>query len=336
MANSAPAQDTCGVYLAEGRFGMEVPMKKNLQSSFQSRQYMLSRDFELYYYSDINMKAVAPHSHGYYEFYIFLDGDMSICVGGSTQRLTVGDIILIPPGTAHYPVVHNPSIPYRRFIFWIGRQFFDHLLSLSPDYGYAAECSRHSGKYVFHFDPFSFNALQARVIELLEELRFERFGKEEQIALSVRELVLFLNRKIYEAENPASQKSGQELYENVLSYIENNIDGELTLDEIADALFVSKYHIAHIFKQNFGLPVHRYIIKKRLSMSRNAILSGADITRTCLQCGFRDYSAFFRAFKKEYGLSPSEFARKFRQKEQGRQEVEDGGRRPPGASAAAP
>ena len=55
-------------------------MKKNLKSKFQRRQYMLSRDFEIYYYSDSHMENVDSHMHDYYEFYFFLEGDVSILV----------------------------------------------------------------------------------------------------------------------------------------------------------------------------------------------------------------------------------------------------------------
>ena len=53
-------------------------MKKNLQTKFSSRQYMLSGDFEIYYYCDRELKKVESHVHDYYEFYFFLEGDVSI------------------------------------------------------------------------------------------------------------------------------------------------------------------------------------------------------------------------------------------------------------------
>ena len=45
-------------------------MKKNLKTQFLTRQYMLSRDYELYYYSDSHMANVDSHTHDYYEFYL--------------------------------------------------------------------------------------------------------------------------------------------------------------------------------------------------------------------------------------------------------------------------
>ena len=79
------------------------------------------------------------------------------------------------------------------------------------------------------------------------------------------------------------------------------------MEDIAGALFVSKYHIAHVFKAQIGLSIHQYILKKRLNLCKGSIASGTDITMACTQCGFDDYSSFYRAFKKEYGMSPKEF-----------------------------
>lgn len=47
-------------------------MAKKLETRFQTRQYMLSKDFEIYYYNDHTLSKVELHSHDYYEFYFFL------------------------------------------------------------------------------------------------------------------------------------------------------------------------------------------------------------------------------------------------------------------------
>ena len=67
-------------------------MKKNLQTAFSTRQYMRSKDFEIYYYSDLGLSPVDSHSHDYYEFYFFLEGNVNISINGpppprQTRRL---------------------------------------------------------------------------------------------------------------------------------------------------------------------------------------------------------------------------------------------------------
>ncbi len=47
-----------------------------------------------------------------------------------------------------------------------------------------------------------------------------------------------------------------------MDYIEEHLDEELTLEKLAGEFFVSKYYIAHIFKENIGLSIHQYIMKK--------------------------------------------------------------------------
>ena len=62
-----------------------------------------------------------------------------------------------------------------------------------------------------------------------------------------------------------------------------------------------------MFKENVGLSIHQYITKKRLSLCQEAIRSDTNITEVYQAYGFGDYSSFYRAFKKEYGISPKEY-----------------------------
>ncbi|MDK2808133.1 MAG: hypothetical protein PWP24_867 [Clostridiales bacterium] len=280
-------------------------MKDKLRSEFHKRQYMLSKDFELYYYSDRYLKQVENHKHDYYEFYFFLEGEVSLVIEGRPHTLQPGDMVLIPPGIFHYAKLSGQQTRYRRFVFWITKEYCNRLMEISPAYGYLFQQVLLSKTYIFHHDVIVFNRIQAKLIQIMEETQGTPFGKEEKIALSIRDLILSLNRLVYEKNHKGTSKEGASLYESLISYIENHLEEELSLETIAKAFYVSKYHIAHVMKQNMGISLHQYIMKKRLLQCREAILSGQSIKEAYLMSGFREYSSFFRAFKKEFGVAPA-------------------------------
>lgn len=282
-------------------------MKKNLQSSFSTRQYMLSRDYEIYYYNDFTLSKVEDHVHDYYEFYFFLEGNVSMVIGGEKFSMHPGDIILIPPGIRHHADICDQKLPYRRFVFWISEAYCNSLLSVSQDYVYLMQYVKISREYVFHTDVITFNTIQSKVFALIDEMHSGRFGREAKMSLCVNDLILHLNRIVHEQKYVKSEREEQSLYRSLTDYISENLEGDLSLENLARQFYVSKYHIAHVFKENVGISVHQYITKKRLAACREAMLGNASITDTYLMFGFGDYSSFYRAFKKEYGISPREF-----------------------------
>lgn len=138
-------------------------------------------------------------------------------------------------------------------------------------------------------------------------MRSDHFGKEAKIPLCVDDLVLHINRLVYDQNAPKKKSADSSLYQLLLTYIEEHLDEDLSLGKLADEFYVSKYHIAHVFKDNTGISIHQYITKKRLELCREAIQSKMNIKEAYQMFGFGDYSSFYRAFKKEYGISPKDF-----------------------------
>ena len=78
-------------------------MKRKLRSEFNSRQYMLSQDFELYYYSDLHFSSVGLHSHPYTEVYLFCEGEVDMEIEGRRRALRPGELLVLPPETRAFP-----------------------------------------------------------------------------------------------------------------------------------------------------------------------------------------------------------------------------------------
>lgn len=281
-------------------------MKRSLQSQFQTRQHMLSESFELYYYNDRNLSKVDWHSHDYYEFYFFLEGDVELQVGSQSYRVQEGDIILILPAQMHRLLNHSQSVPYRRFVFWISEEYCAHLRELSADYVYLIDYTKANQDYRFHTTRITCNEIQSKLLRILEEMQDDRFGRSAQLVLFVNDLILHLSRLVYTEHHPA-QTAGHSLYQQIALFIEEHLDEDLSLLRLSEEFFVSRYHIAHVFKDNLGMSIHQYITKKRLARCRQAILGSQSITEVYETYGFGDYSSFYRAFKKEYGISPRDF-----------------------------
>ncbi|HTG33349.1 MAG TPA: AraC family transcriptional regulator [Thermoanaerobaculia bacterium] len=84
----------------------------------------------------------------------------------------------------------------------------------------------------------------------------------------------------------------------------------LRLDDVARALHVSTYHLCRLFKQETGVPIHRYLNRLRLMEALEPLAQGdTDLSMLALDLGFSSHSHFTAAFRKEFAMSPSEVRR---------------------------
>ncbi|MCD8090014.1 MAG: AraC family transcriptional regulator [Clostridiales bacterium] len=275
--------------------------------SFIWRQQINSTDFEAFYYRDINLGNIEPHKHNHYELYFFLEGNVKYAVGDQRCDLKPGDFIMIPPNTVHYPETIDEDYPYRRFVLWIHKDLMDLFASYSKSFSFGMDFTKNDSRYFYHLEYIQFNELFSNLLDLWQEYNDERVFKKETCVVHIMMILLKISRIIYEEQNEVASVPQKELYNMILDYINTNIAKPLTLDSIARHFFVSKYYVSHIFKDNLGVSLHQYIIKKRLNACRDAIAAGEPITSVAEKFGFPDYTGFYRAFKKEYGISPKEF-----------------------------
>ena len=232
---------------------------------------------------------------------------MTMVIGEKPYALQSGDVIVIPPGIDHRVLLTDPEKPYRRFVLWLTPAYLMALEKRSPDYGYLLRRSAEQGRYVYRFDLPTFNALRTRLFTLLDEIHADRFARETAIDLSISDLLLYLGRTVYEQEQRRDRKEQLSRYEAITQYVDEHLDEHLSLDTLARQFYLSKYYLVHLFRENTGLSVHQYILKKRLAACCDAMRGGAAVGEVCRQWGFGDYSAFYRAFRKEYGMSPSAY-----------------------------
>lgn len=280
---------------------------KRIRSDFNSRQYMLAEDFELYYYSDVNFQNVGSHSHAYYEVYLFSEGCVDMVIDGKTCSLRAGDMIIMPPQTMHRAIIKNREVPYQRFVFWVSKNYCERLSKESEDYLYLFQYAEKEKEYVYHLNLLDFNGIRGKLSALLEELHTNRFGRDTQIDLSVRDLILTLNRMIYQQKHPMTRRENLSSYQAITEYISNHLEEDLSLDALSREFYLNKYYIGHLIQENTGVSLHQYILKKRLAACCDAMLGGQTIGACCAKYGFLNYSSFYRAFRKEYAMSPSEF-----------------------------
>ena len=78
------------------------------------------------------------------------------------------------------------------------------------------------------------------------------------------------------------------------------------MDELAEQAYLSRYHFMRLFKAQTGSTVHAYVRQKRLLYAARLIREGESAARAAAESGFSDYSAFHRAFRESFGISPGQ------------------------------
>ncbi len=94
------------------------------------------------------------------------------------------------------------------------------------------------------------------------------------------------------------------------SYLASRLGERITLDDVARAMHASPFHLARVFRQRTGMPVHCYLIRLRLRASLERLADGAnDLTVLALEFGFSSHGHFTDSFRREFGRTPSDVRR---------------------------
>lgn len=92
-----------------------------------------------------------------------------------------------------------------------------------------------------------------------------------------------------------------------INYINDNINKRITVKEIADECRISADYLSHLFKKETGSSLSSYILRQKLEISKTLLWEGYDNSKICYALSFCSQSHFISSFKKEYGMTPTEF-----------------------------
>ena len=148
--------------------------------------------------------------------------------------------------------------------------------------------------------------LVKELIAVIEQQNSTSFGADLTAENHIINTLTLLGAH-YLKNRQAKQAEQSKIISRAIEYISEHLTEPITLDDISSSLFTNKYYFAHLFKEETGVSPHSYILKKRLLLSKELIEQGHPITEVYQRCGFADYTHFFRAFKKEFDLTPKQY-----------------------------
>ena len=273
------------------------------QPNYEQRGY-LHEEFRLFHLRGPMEETVDWHYHTFHKIIVFLSGSASYGIEGRTYPLQPGDMVLVSRGCIHRPEA-APGAPYERMILYISPEF---LRQNSTDGCELETCfSLARTQFDFVVRPGT------RKKELLDILRaLERacavpdFGQALLAKGLFWQFLVQLIRGMRAHDLSYAQPGAEdEKIVAILRYLSAHLTENISIDDLAARFFISKYHMMRRFRAETGYTIHNYLITKRLLLARELIAGGMPVTQACYACGFGDYSAFSRAYRRQFGQPPS-------------------------------
>lgn len=270
------------------------------------RQMPPGREFEAYHFSAQYMHPVVYHSHPFFEIYFFISGHNRIVVEGLDVELSKGDALIFPPGVMHRNIQMDALAPYERFYLYATRDFLNAISTVDYDIPETLEKMTRDDRYCFHIEKSNLDGLILLTDQVIKgsELQTpsDRLINRFQFSTLLIQALSMMTSVDVIPQSDYSRGMG-----DLIRYINLHATEPLSLDDLADVFHVNKYYLLREFKSYTGISVHQYIIIRRIQVSQQMIRHGTKPKEACFQCGFTDYSSFYRSFRARVGMSPEQY-----------------------------
>ena len=254
--------------------------------------------------SDIKNAPAEYHheTHSQFEILYLVDGEIKYKIEGEEYLVKKGDVIFVSPNEIHSLKIVGGD-KYERIVVMFDLDNLTQILSV--------------GNLSLDREIFS-NVKGYRVIpkELLNLTDIKKIMSEIALAKDEKLLPLYVLTKIFslilELSKIFEKTDGgsyplrtDKTVQSAIEYIEQNIHTQLSLEQIASALFVSKSTLCHKFVKATGVSVNNYVNIKKIYHSAKLIKQGMGVLEASLAVGYTQYTTFYHNYKKILGVSPS-------------------------------
>lgn len=269
---------------------------------------MNSAQYEIYYKNNIPNIDHPLHYHDFYELYFHVQGKASYIINNKIYNLQTGDIVLIDKQQLHRAIIEDMTEKYVRYVIWMTRDCVSSLQSAGIDFIILFESPRK--KDVIRLPESLWQDMLASLQKLHREDSHPEEGSAFLVNAYLHEILILLNR--YSAREYVVHENSiknDTLVQKVMEYIDQHYSEPLSLDEIAQQFFLSKFYLMRKFKKHTGLTLMDYCRKKRLMKARELLLRNVAVSDVYKLCGFEDYSNFLKAFRSVYKMPPREYCK---------------------------
>ncbi len=244
------------------------------------------------------IKGTMPkmHYHDYYEIYYLISGERNHFVGDKFMTIKQGDLVVIPPETPH----KTGGLSGTRALICFNQEFLSKWLTLDAQ------------KELLSFFDKTFIRpdieRQNEILNVVNELeKASQNNDQPKIFSSLLKLLLLLKQ----SKTATSETSTSTLIlQKAMEYAQKNYSSITSLDEVANALFVSKYHLCHLFSKYVELSFNSYLTKIKLKNASERLVKTDDsISKIASDTGFSTSTYFCQVFKKEFGVTPLKYKR---------------------------
>lgn len=232
------------------------------------------------------------HSHSWMEIFRYVsDSRIEYLIGTHRYLLQKGDIICIPPGVCHQVLRFEPAdVPCVRDLIVVQQGFLTYI-----------DWNSQRDEYYLIRATDSMQKLMGALCDMcVKESQEQNLRWRDMLSGCVQILLAQILRR----EDLTIKAEADGLFERILSHIDANLNQKLTLGETAKALYTSERTISRELQKNLGISFHRYLTQRRMLIAGNLIRSGVLLEEVGQRVGYGDYPTFYRAFKKEYDMSP--------------------------------
>ncbi len=247
-----------------------------------------------------NDRSFPLHMHNNYEIYCFVSGKASYMVEGNLYALRQGTVIIMRRSETHKLIV-NGSGRYERFSV----NFYPEMLRELgvPDSLFAPFTQRTLGeKNIYRPEDIEHCRLLDMILKMYAEC--QTLPTKDALYINLCAMLSSIAAAFEHYPEDIAYSSKRDMDRELLNYINDNITKELSVEKISEYVHLSPTQLGRRFRELTGTTVYQYIISKRLILAQRQIAKGKSAALAAEDCGFGDYSGFYRMYKKKFGCSP--------------------------------